>query len=104
MNRRKLKGMFGRQKKLYDKYVRIIYEHPRNVRFSKNFTVRFIRLVECLTAYDYDLIMNEYKHVIHASDDTRFLYTGIIEAIKLIKKDKTKWSKNNAACKTYNRA
>lgn len=93
MNRRKLKGMFGTQKELYDKYVNIIFNHPRGVAFSKNFTVRFLRLAECLTDYDYNLIMDEYNTaVIHADEQLKFMYKGIIDAIQLIRTDKSKWS------------
>lgn len=92
MNRRKLKGMWGYQKELYDKYVNIIFNHPREVKFSKNFTVRFLRLVECLTDYDYNLIMQEYNTAaIHADEQTRFMYKGIINAIQLIRTDKSIW-------------
>lgn len=93
MNRRKLKRMFGTQKELYDKYVNIIFTHPRGVAFSKNFNVRFLRLVECLTDYDYNLITQEYyTAVIHSDEQTRFMYKGIIDAIQLIRTDKSKWS------------
>lgn len=92
MNRRKLKGMFGTQKELYDKYVNIIFTHPRGVAFSKNFNVRFLRFAECLTDYDYKLIMQEYNTaVIHADEQTKFMYEGIIKAIQLIRTDKSKW-------------
>lgn len=92
MNRRKLKGMWGYQKELYDKYVNIIFTHPRELAFSKNFNVRFLRLAECLTDYDYNLIMQEYNTaVIKADEQTRFMYKGIIDAIQLIRTDKSKW-------------
>lgn len=93
MNRRKLKRMFGTQKELYDKYVNIIFTHPRGVAFSKNFNVRFLRLAECLTDYDYNLIMNEYNTaVIHDDAQIKLTYKGIIDAIQLIRTDKSKWS------------
>lgn len=93
MNRRKLKSMFGTQKELYDKYVRIIFTHPREVKFSKNFTVRFLRLAECLTDYDYKLIMQEYNTVIiHSDAQIKLTYEGIIKTIQLIRTDKSKWS------------
>lgn len=92
MNRRKLKRMFGTQKKLYDKYVRIIFTHPREVKFSKNFTVRFLRLAECLTDYDYNLIMQEYNTaIIHSDEQIKSVYKGIIKTIQLIRTDKSKW-------------
>ena len=92
MNRRKLKRMWGTQNELYDKYVNIIFTHPREVAFSKNFIVRFLRLVECLTEYDYKLIMQEYNTAaIHADEQTKFMYEGIIKAIQLIRTDKSKW-------------
>ena len=92
MNRRKLKGMFGTQKELYDKYVNIIFTHPRELAFSKNFNVRFLRLAECLTDYDYKLIMQEYNtDAIHADEQLKFMYKGIIDAIQLIRTDKSKW-------------
>ena len=84
--------MFGTQKKLYDKYVRIIFTHPREVKFSKNFTVRFLRLAECLTDYDYKLIMQEYNTaIIHSDAQIKLTYKGIINAIKLIRTDKSIW-------------
>lgn len=93
MNRRKLKGMWGYQKELYDKYVNIIFTHPRGLAFSKNFNVRFLRLAECLTDYDYNLIMDEYNTaVIHDDEQIKFMYKGIIDAIQLIRTDKSKWS------------
>lgn len=93
MNRRKLKRMFGTQKELYDKYVRIIFTHPREVKFSKNFTVRFLRLAECLTDYDYKLIMQEYNEaIIHDDAQIKLTYEGIIKTIQLIRTDKSKWS------------
>ena len=98
MNRKKIINNWELQKKLFFKYLRIIYISPAYIKLGKNFTVRFVRLSECMPEHIYKQLVNELNNS-YLSEEMRYTATGVLKTIKLIKTNKDQWGCgcNNAA-------
>lgn len=90
MNRKKIINNWELQKKLFFKYLRIIYISPAYIKLSKNFTVRFIKLSECMPDYIYKQLVNELDNS-YLSEEMCYTAKGVLETIKLIKTNKNQW-------------